>query len=256
MYSLEGKRVMITGGAAGIGNAIAQRFAREGCDIGIVDWCAERAEEVKAEFRKLGVKIRFAKADVSDIAAVQRAVSEMNEEFGGIDILVNDAAIHEVSLLVDMSNADWEQMFKINVHGVFNCCQAVAPAMIERRWGRIINMASWKGKRGTPYTGAYCVTKAAVIRYTEALAQEIGRYSVTVNAICPGMVSGTNMMNEWQAEARRLGLPTMEDRLPTMPLGRPATANDIAKLAAFLASEEAAYITGEAYNVTGGMWMN
>jgi NAD(P)-dependent dehydrogenase (short-subunit alcohol dehydrogenase family) len=92
--------------------------------------------------------------------------------------------------------------------------------------------------------------------YTETLAQEIGRYNITVNAICPGMVSGTNMMNEWQAEARRLGLPTMEDRLATMPLGRPATVADIANLAAFLSSEEAAYITGEAYDVTGGLWMN
>lgn len=153
MYRLEGKRLMITGGAAGIGNAIARRFAREGCDIGIVDRCADRAEETRADLAALGVRVRIEKADVGDFAAVERAVSGISQEFGGIDILVNDAAIHNVSLLLDMPGADWEEMFKVNVHGIFNCCRAAAPAMIERKWGRIINIASWKGKRGTPYTG-------------------------------------------------------------------------------------------------------
>ena len=203
MYKLENKCVMITGGAAGIGNAIAHRFAQEGCDIGILDWCADRAEQVKIELSTLGVRVRFEKADVSDFASVQQAVSEIKKDLGDIDILVNDAAIHKVSLLMEMPAADWEQMFNINVHGVFNCCRAVLPGMIGRKWGRIINMASWKGKRGTPFTGAYCVTKSAVIMYTEALAQEIGPYNITVNAICPGMVRGTNMMQEWQATARK-----------------------------------------------------
>jgi NAD(P)-dependent dehydrogenase (short-subunit alcohol dehydrogenase family) len=256
MYGLEGKRVIITGGAAGIGNAIAKRFAQEGCDIGILDWCADRAQQVVAELSALRVRARFEKADVSDFASVQQAVAAIRKDLGQIDILVNDAAIHTVSLLVEMPVADWEQMFKINVHGVFNCCKCVLPEMMERKRGRVINIASWKGKRGTPYTGAYCATKSAVIIYTEALAQEMGPYHVTVNAICPGMVRDTNMMNDWQATARKLGLPTMEDRLPSMPLGRPATVGDIANLAAFLASEEAAYITGEAWNVTGGMWMS
>jgi NAD(P)-dependent dehydrogenase (short-subunit alcohol dehydrogenase family) len=256
MYNLKGKCAVVTGGAAGIGLAIAQRLALEGCDIGILDRCADGAARVQEALGAAGVRAHFAAADVSYPDSVRRGVAELDRALGPIDILVNNAGILKVSLLAEMTVADWEEMFRVNVHGVFNCSQAVLPGMMARRCGRIINLASWKGKRGTRYTGAYSATKFAVIGYTESLAQEVGSYNITVNAICPGMVEGTEMMYKWQQTARHLGLPTLEDRLPTVPLGRPATVADIANMAAFLASQEAAYITGEAYNVTGGMWTN
>jgi NAD(P)-dependent dehydrogenase (short-subunit alcohol dehydrogenase family) len=256
MYNLKGKCAIVTGGAAGIGLAIAQRLALEGCDIGILDRRPDAASRVEEALGAAGVRAHFVVADVGDPDAVQRGVADLDRALGPIDILVNNAGILKVSLLAEMPVADWEEIFRVNVHGVFNCSQAVLPGMIARRRGRIINLASWKGKRGTPYTGAYSATKFAVIGYTESLAHEVGSYNITVNAICPGMVEGTEMMEKWQQTARQRGLPSLEDRLPTMPLGRPATVADIANMAVFLASQEAAYITGEAYNVTGGMWMN
>jgi NAD(P)-dependent dehydrogenase (short-subunit alcohol dehydrogenase family) len=195
-------------------------------------------------------------ADVGALDAVRHAFDKVSHALGDIDILVNNAGILKVALLAEMAAEDWYEMFRVNVHGMWHCCKAVLPGMIERRRGRIINLASWKGKRGTPYTGAYCATKAAVISLTETLALELGQRHITVNAICPGMVQGTDMMREWQQTARAMGLPTLEDRLPTIPLGRAAGVGDIANMAAFLASDESAYITGEAFNVAGGMWMN
>lgn len=256
MYRLDGRVAVITGGAAGIGRAIAERLALEGCSLAILDQSAGKLQQTSAELRSTGARVWTGKADVGDFAQVEEAISRVCGEVGEIDILVNNAGILKVSPLAEMSVADWEEMFRVNVHGVFNCSKAVLPAMMARRLGRIINLASWKGKRGTPYTGAYSATKFAVIGYTESLAHEVGRYNITVNAICPGMVEGTDMMNEWQQTAVKLGLPTMGDRLPAVPLGRAARVTDIASMAAFLASDEAAYITGEAYNVTGGMWMN
>ncbi len=256
MYNLDGRLAVITGGAAGIGRAIAERLALEGCSLAILDRSAGKLEQTSAALRSAGARVWCGTADVGDFAQVEQAIARVRGEMGEIDILVNNAGILKVSRLAEMPVADWEEMFRVNVHGVFNCSKAVLPGMLARRRGRIINLASWKGKRGTPYTGAYSATKFAVIGYTESLAQEVGPYNITVNAICPGMVEGTEMMNDWQQTARELGLPTMEDRLPAVPLGRPAKVADIAAMAAFLASDEAAYITGEAYNVAGGMWMN
>lgn len=255
MYGLEGKVAVVTGGAVGIGRAIAERLAREGCHVGIVDLCAG-VRPLPPALAEGGVKVACEQADVGDLDSVQHAIAKVSHALGDIDILVNNAGILKVALLAEMPAEDWYQMFRVNVHGMWHCCKTVLPGMIERRRGRVINLASWKGKRGTPYTGAYCATKAAVISMTETLAFEVGRYNITVNAICPGMVQGTEMMREWQQTARAMGLPTLEDRVSTIPLGRAATVAEIANMAAFLASGESAYITGEAINVAGGMWTN
>jgi len=254
MYGLTGKIAVVTGGAAGIGRAIAERFSREGCHLGVVDLSAGMQPLRNAD--RPDLKVVFEQADVGDFASVRNAFANIQAKLGAIDILVNNAGILKVALLSEMPVEDWWEMFRVNVHGMWHCSKAALPGMIDRRRGCVINMASWKGKRGTPFTGAYCATKAAVISLTETLALEVGQYNIRVNAICPGMVEGTEMMREWQQTARAMGLPTLEDRISTMPLGRPATVADIANMAAFLASAECAYVTGEAVNVTGGMWMN
>ena len=242
--TLKGKCAVVTGGAAGI---VGWQSRNGWLWKGAISASSTGARMGRRGSRRRWALLAFApnsRRRTWPLESVRRGVAELDRALGPIDILVNNAGILKVSLLAEMPAGDWEEMFRVNVHGVFNCSQAVLPGMMARRCGRIINLASWKGKRGTPYTGAYSSTKFAVIGYTESLAQEVGSYNITVNAICPGMVEGTEMMDKWQQTARQLGLPTLEDRLPAVPLGRAATVADIANMAAFLASEEAAYITG------------
>src|SRR5919202_3400801 len=156
---------------------------------------------------------------------------------------------------LETSLDDFRAMFRVNVEGVFVCCRAVVPRMVERRAGCVINMASWTGKSGRPYFAAYGASKFAVIGLTQALAAEVAPFGVRVNAICPGIVVSTDMRREIEAAQERYGLPSTRERERAIPLGRTAEPEDVAAVAAFLASDAAAYITGESVNVTGGLWM-
>lgn len=256
MYDLGGKSALVTGAASGIGRAIARRLAKEGCDIAILDLDRAGAEEVAGLVRDMGRRAVVQGADVADLAQVEAGVGACMNALGKIDILVNNAGILRISTLVEMSPADWRDTFRVNVDGMFHCCKVVLPQMIARRHGRVINIASWIGKSGQPYYAAYCASKFAVIGVTQSLAREVAADNITVNAICPGLVVETAMRDRAEADSKRLGLALAAERESTIPLGRLALPEDVAPVAAFLASEEAAYMTGQAINATGGLWMH
>jgi NAD(P)-dependent dehydrogenase (short-subunit alcohol dehydrogenase family) len=175
---------------------------------------------------------------------------------GAVDLLVNNAGLCRLGAVAEFSEADWRATFRVNVDGVFFCSQAVLPHMLARRRGSIVNLASWSGKAGAAYFGAYCASKFAVIGLTQSLAKEVAAQGVRVNAVCPGIVEGTEMRERVDAESRALGRPTSTDRVGWIPMGRLAEADDVAGVVAFLASDDARYMTGQAVNVTGGLWMH
>jgi NAD(P)-dependent dehydrogenase (short-subunit alcohol dehydrogenase family) len=256
MYALEGRTAIATGAGSGIGRGIALRLAEEGCDIGVIDIDARAAEATAARVREMKRGAAVAAADVTDIAATQRAVDALVQKLGKLDILVNCAGILRIAKLAEMSKRDWDDTFRINVDGVFHACRAAIPYLRQHRRGRIINIASWLGKTGKPYYGAYCASKFAVIALTQTLALELASEHINVNAICPGVIVETGMRDRAEIESKAMGLPSAEERVPLIPLGRLGKPDDVARIAAFLASDEAAYMTGQSINVTGGLWLS
>jgi len=256
MYHLDGKIALITGAGAGIGRSIALRLADEGCDVGIVDLDAAGAEVTAELVRGKGPRAAVAHADVAVRDQVAVAVEAVTATLGPVDILVNNAGILRVGGLLEIAPQAWRESFQVNTDGPFNCCQAVVPGMVQRGRGRVINLASWLAKMGKAHYGAYCASKFAVIGFTQTLALEVADRGVTVNAICPGTIGETAMREEAEAIHRQLGLPSAEQRIADIPLGRLGVPDDIARVAAFLASDEAAYMTGQAINVTGGLWLH
>ena len=256
MYGLEGTVALVTGGAAGIGRAIALRLAEEGSAIAVLDRDVRGAEATAVAIRTRGVKAAAVPCDVSVRADVERAAAEVARSLGDVHILVNNAGIIHVAPLLDMGVDDWTATFRVNVDGMFHCCQVIGPQMVARREGRIINIASWFGKVGRPFCGAYSASKFAVIGFTQALALEVARHGVTVNAVCPGIVTNTALRDRADEVAKQYGIPTGRERESTIPLGRLAEPEDVARTVAFLASREARYMTGQAVNVTGGLWLH
>jgi NAD(P)-dependent dehydrogenase (short-subunit alcohol dehydrogenase family) len=255
MYALEGRTAIVTGAGSGIGRGIALRLAEEGCDVGVIDINARGAEATADHVRKLKRNSAVAIADVTDIDAASGAVDALAEKLGKLDILVNSAGILRIAKLAEMRKQDWDDTFRINVDGVFHACRAAIPHLKRAKQGRIINIASWLGKTGKPYYGAYCASKFAVIALTQTLALELAADHINVNAICPGVIMETGMRERAEAELRAMGLPSAEERVSAIPLGRLGKPDDVARVAAFLASDEAAYMTGQAINVTGGLWL-
>ena len=249
MYALEGRTAVVTGAGSGIGRAIALRLAQEGCDIGALDIEQRGAEATAARIRELGRAATAAAADVRDIAATGQAVDALVQKLGKLDILVNCAGILRIAQLADMRKEDWDDSFRVNLDGVFHACQAAIPHLKQHKRGRIINIASWLGKTGKPYYGAYAASKFAVIALTQTLALELAPDRIRVNAICPGVIIETGMRERAETELKAMGLPQI-------PLGRLGKPDDVARVAAFLASDEADYMTGQAINVTGGLWLS
>lgn len=256
MYGMQGRRVIVTGGGGGIGRAIALRFTHEGCAVGLIDRTAEDAYAVATEINAAGGTVATAIADVADPDAVHDAIHSLKAELGGIDVLVNNAGVLRLGTLLETDPENWRDTFAVNVEGMVLCARTVLPDLIAQGRGRIINTASWMGKRGVPNYGAYCASKAAAISMTETLAFEVAGYGITVNAVCPGLIVETRMRAESDAERVARGMPASGDRVQSIPVGRVGLPEDVARLVAFLASDEADYITGEAINVTGGMWTN
>ena len=250
MTSLQGKTAIVTGGGAGIGRAIAARLAEQGCAIGLVDIVEEELQAAAAE---LGASAET--ADVSDEAAIRGAVDRLAGKLGRLDILVNCAGILRLGTLAEISLQDWRDTFRVNVDGVFFASRAAIPHLRRQGAGRVINISSWLGKSGKAYFGAYCASKAAIISLTETMALELGAHRITVNAICPGIIMRTGMRDQGEDDARNLGLPSAENRVAGIPLGRLGQPEDVAAIAAFLAGEGASYMTGHTVNVTGGMWL-
>ncbi len=254
MYGLQGRRAIVTGAAHGIGKGIAARLLAEGCDVGILDIDPAAAEATAAALAQAGGKVAFAGGDVSSKDSVVSAVGRLRAELGPIDILVNNAGILKVGKLLETSDEDWRLHFAVNVDGMFNVTRAVAPEMVERRKGAIVNIASWMGKSGVAAYGAYCASKFAIIGATQSLACEVGEFGVRVNAVGPGLIVDTKMRDESEIKRKAEGLPSAFDRAKEIPLRRPGFPDDIAKAVAFLASDEADYITGETISITGGLW--
>jgi NAD(P)-dependent dehydrogenase (short-subunit alcohol dehydrogenase family) len=254
--SIAPRTALITGAGSGIGRAIALRLARDGWAVAVNDVEPGRAAAVASEVEALGARATAVVADVGDRQAAGRMVAETLGALGAIDLLVNNAGLCRLGSVAEFPEADWRATFRVNVDGVFFCCQAVLPHMQGRGRGNIVNLASWSGKAGAPYFGPYCASKFAVIGLTQSLAKEVAGQGIRVNAVCPGLVAGTEMRAQVDAESRALGRPTSTDRVGWIPLGRLAEPDDVAGVVAFLASDDARYMTGQAVNVTGGLWMH
>lgn len=256
MYDLEGKNALITGAAHGIGRAVALRLAREGCNIGLFDQDSAGADATAEEIRQLGRRCAVAAGDVTRPDAVRDGSRAIEHELGPIDILMNNAGILHIAPVLETKVEDFRLQLGINLEGVFHFCQAVVPGMVERGRGRVINMSSWLGKHGVAHYGGYCASKFAVIGLTQSLASEIAPSGVTANAVCPGIIVQTHMREGAEEIHKERGLPMALERLHTVPLGRLGLPEDVARTVAFLASDESEYMTGQAINITGGLWFD
>ena len=252
----EQRVAVVTGGAVGIGFAIASRLVQAGYEIAVADVDGAAAEKAATELRKGGRKAVPVTGDVGERRDAFRMIQEAAHALGDVDLLVNNAGIARLGRLLDFPEVDWRELFRVNVDGVFFCSQAVLSRMIARQRGNIVNISSWNGKLGAPNFGAYSATKAAVISLTQAMAREVASSGIRVNAVCPGVVAGTSMRKEVERQGQAFGLPPSSERAKTIPLGRLAVPEDIANMVAFLASDEAGYMTGQAVNVTGGLWLH
>jgi NAD(P)-dependent dehydrogenase (short-subunit alcohol dehydrogenase family) len=251
MYALDGRVGLITGGGSGIGCEIARRLAREGMAVAVLDRDGAAAEAVAAEISGVAVT-----GDVTAEAEVSNAVDAVLGRFHQIDLLVNNAGIAWMGPALEMPLEALQSMLRVNVEGVFITSRAVLPHMVARRSGSVVNLASWAGKTGNAYFAGYSASKFAVIGLTQALAREMAPYGIRVNTICPGIVIDTAMRTAIEAQQRQYGLPTTEERAKTIPVGRLSVPDDVARIAAFLASDESAYMTGESINISGGLLMD
>ena len=245
---LKNKVAVITGGAQGIGRAIALGMAREGAKVVVADLQSEKAHWVADEVKMLGGKALGFEVNVADESSVKRMAGATFAQFGRVDILVNDAGVYLKSSVVDMSEADWDRTLDINLGGNFLCCRAFVPAMREQKSGRIISMASGIGHYGMKQFSHYAASKAAIIGFVKSLARELGPDGITVNAICPGSAN-TAMPRGHRSEEEVM------QRLHSTPLPRVLEPEDIAGPILFLASDAAAYITGQSYNINCGTYM-
>lgn len=257
MSRLLEKTALITGGARGIGEAFAKAYVAEGAKVAIADIDIDRA---RATAREIGANCIAVEMDVADQQSIEAAVKEAVDQLGHIDILINNAAVFTAAPIVEISRADFDRAFEINVAGTLFTLQAVARHMIERgQGGKIINMASQAGRRGEALVAVYCATKAAVISLTQSAGLDLIRHGINVNAIAPGVVDGEH----WEGvdaffakyENKPLGQKKKEVG-EAVPYGRMGTAKDLTGMAVFLASEEADYIVAQTYNVDGGQWMS
>jgi meso-butanediol dehydrogenase/(S,S)-butanediol dehydrogenase/diacetyl reductase len=260
-----GKTIVVTGSGKqkGLGQGILQRFADEGANCVVSDLAIDdEAEAVAGELRGLGAKVATIACDVSDAAQCNALVEQSVAAFGGIDIFVNNAGIgFMMKPMLEVDPKDWATVIAVNLSGAFYCTQAVAKAMISAgRGGRIINIASQAAKTGFPHLPAYVSSKHGMVGLTRATAVELGAHGITVNAVCPNHV--TTGLGEQQNEyfSKLLGFESVEAYLKNMaaknPMGRPGLPSDTAAACAWLASDDAFYVTGEALNVSGGEEMH
>ena len=254
---LTGRVAMVTGAGRGIGKSAAARLAGNGATVVVVDRDAEAAERAAREIASTGARVAARTVDVAQREQVDDLVRLTSDELGRIDILVNNAGVAQTRHGLELSSDDIDRVFRVNVRGVLWCMQAVAPQMIKQKYGRIVNLASIAGKTGSPYSLHYNASKAAVISMTRSAALDLARHSVTVNAVCPGYVD-TDLSTQVGQEYENLGLMSADERqrasIAQIPLGRMTTPDEVSGVIAFLASDDAAYMTGQAINFTGG-WM-
>ncbi len=247
MRGVNGKVAVVTGGAQGIGSAVAERFATEGARVIITSRDGTKAEEAAEALKQQGGKARGLAVRIDDRDSVKDLIEDVVEIYGSIDVLVNNAATVRDTLLMRMKQADWDEVMHVNLGGVFICTQAVIRQMMRQRSGRIINMTSIVGLTGNAGQANYSASKAGIIGFTKSVAKEVGSRGITVNAIAPGFIE--TAMTEALPEAVRAAF------LDATPLSRAGQPDDVAGIATFLASDDAAFITGQVMRVDGGMGM-
>ena len=254
---LEGKSALITGAARGIGAAFAGAYAAEGATVAIGDIALDRAEATAAA---IGPNAYAVKLDVTDQASIDAAIATVVERAGGLDILVNNAALFDLAPIVEITRESYDRLFRINVAGTLFTMQAAARQMIAQgRGGKVVNMASQAGRRGEALVAIYCATKAAVISLTQSAGLDLIKHRINVNAIAPGVVDGEHWDHVDALFAKYENRPLGEKKRlvgESVPYGRMGTAADLVGMAVFLASQEADYIVAQTYNVDGGQWMS
>ncbi|MBN1780148.1 3-oxoacyl-[acyl-carrier-protein] reductase [bacterium] len=247
MTDFQGKTALVTGGARGIGKFIVLELARQGCQVVISDIDLDGAQSTAKEVEAMGIRALAVRNDVSDAVDVEKMIQTATDTFGRIDILVNNAGITRDSLLMRMSEADWDLVLNINLKGAFLCTKAVIRGMMKQRSGKIINMASVVGVGGNAGQANYAASKAGLIGLTKSVAKEVASRNIQVNAIAPGYIE-TEMTANLPEEAKNWFLNNS-------PIKRPGTPEDVARAVLFLASSGSDYITGQVIHVDGGMMM-
>jgi len=247
MGNLDGRVAIVTGGAQGIGRATVMALSAAGAKIVLVNINCPKLDETIRELKDLGREVLKFCIDVTDVAAVQEMVDQTLANWGRIDILVNNAGITKDNLVMRMKTEDWEAVLKVNLYGAFYCTRAVLPTMIRQRFGRIVNLASVVAQAGNVGQANYVASKAGIIGLTKAVAAEVAKRNVTVNAIAPGFIA-TPMTENLSPEVK-------EKMLGMIPMGRMGTDAEIAHGVVFLTSPDTTYITGHVLNINGGMFM-
>ena len=244
MFDLSGKKALVTGATGGIGEAIARALHGAGAIVGLHGTRAEKLESLAAE---LGGRAKIFPANLSDRDAVKALGQKAEAELEGVDILVNNAGITKDGLFVRMSDADWDSVLEVDLTSVFRLTRELTHPMMRRRWGRIINITSIVGVTGNPGQANYCAAKAGMIGFSKSLAQEIASRDITVNCVAPGFIASamTEKLNDKQKDAI----------MGAIPMKRMGSGEEIAAAVLFLASKEAAYVTGQTIHVNGGMAM-
>ena len=244
MFDLTGRKALVTGATGGLGEAIARMLHAQGATVGIHGTRVEKLEALGAE---LGERVMLFPADLGNRDAVKELGQKAEADLGGVDILVNNAGITRDGLFVRMSDADWDAVLEVNLTSVFRLTRELTHPMMRRRYGRIINITSVVGVTGNPGQTNYCASKAGMVGFTKSLAQEIASRNITVNCVAPGLIDSamTDKLNDKQKETI----------LGAVPMKRMGVGSDIASAVLYLASSEAAYVTGQTLHVNGGMAM-
>ena len=248
MKLLEGKVAVVTGAARGIGKAIAIQFAKEGANVAFTDLAIdENGKKTEEELNALGVKAKGYASNAANFEDTHKVIDQIMQDFGRIDILVNNAGITRDNLILRLTEQDFDAVLDTNLKGAFCCCKAVYRPMMRQRYGRIVNLSSVVGLRGNAGQTNYSASKAGLIGLTKSLAKELASRNVTVNAVAPGFIA-TDMTAALTETAKNAALGSI-------PMGRMGTPENVAKAVAFLAGEDAGYITGQVLAVDGGMSM-
>jgi 3-oxoacyl-[acyl-carrier protein] reductase len=241
---LKDKKTIVTGAGQGIGKAIALKMAQEGADVAVVEWNRETGVQTRKEVEASGRRCLFFAVDVADRKQVDQMVAEVMATFGRIDVLVNNAGFDRPGGLLKTKEEDWKAVFGVHLTGTLNCIQAVVPHMIEKSYGKIINLSSVWGKRGAVSEISYSTAKAGILGLTKSVARELGRYQINVNAVLPGFIL-TPTVSKMAEKYQNIII----DNTPFRRAGQP---EEIANVVAFLASDEASFVTGAEVEVSGG----
>ena len=243
----EGKIAIVTGSGSGIGRAVAQKLAAEGIKVVVNDVVKENGEKTVADIRSNGGEATYIGADISKWDGARSLIDKTVETYGTLDILVNNAGITRDKLIKDMEEKDWDMVLNINLKGAFNCSKFATPIMVEKKYGKIVNLSS-RAHLGNPGQANYSSSKAGIIGLTKSMALEFGRFNINVNAVAPGMVATEGLKTIPKYDL------VLERAIKITPLKRIGQPEDIANLIYFLVSDDSSYITGEVVHITGGRY--